>query len=145
MIEGSLKRLVLDANILVRAKFGVRVGILLEKYAGEVEFYTPDYCIAEARENIPTIARTRGIAPAKAESLLDRLVQNFLHITDQSLYEVFEREARERISDRDVDDWPIVATALLMRAPIWTEDQDYLGCGVATWTTGKVEIYLRPR
>ncbi|HTX75513.1 MAG TPA: PIN domain-containing protein [Terracidiphilus sp.] len=143
MTEDSLKRLVLDANILVRAIFGVRVGILLEKYAGEVEFYTPDHCVSEARENIPGIARIRGIAPTEAESLLDRLVQNFLQVTDRSLYDAFEQQARERISDRDVDDWPVVATALLLRAPIWTEDKDYLGCGVATWTTGKVEIYLR--
>ena len=27
--------------------------------------------------------------------------------------------------------------------PIWTEDRDYFGAGVATWTSDLVEIYLR--
>jgi hypothetical protein len=26
--------------------------------------------------------------------------------------------------------------------PIWTEDTDFFGCGVATWTTDRVELYL---
>jgi hypothetical protein len=30
-----------------------------------------------------------------------------------------------------------------MNAPIWTEDYDFFGCGVATWTCDRVEIYLR--
>jgi hypothetical protein len=28
-------------------------------------------------------------------------------------------------------------------APIWTEDQDFFGSGVATWTSGRIEVYLR--
>ena len=40
-------------------------------------------------------------------------------------------------------DWPIVAVALLLDFPIWTEDQDFFGAGVATWTTDRVEfIYV---
>lgn len=26
--------------------------------------------------------------------------------------------------------------------PPWTEDTDFFGCGVATWTTDRVELYL---
>jgi predicted nucleic acid-binding protein len=58
------------------------------------------------------------------------------------LYEQHEAEARRRIS-RDVSDWPIVATAMLLGCPIWTEDRDFFGSGVATWTTENVELYLR--
>ena len=60
---------------------------------------------------------------------------------DRSLYEHFEPIARERIDRRDPDDWP--AVAILLRLPIWTEDQDFFGSGVATWTTDRVEVYLR--
>ena len=35
-----------------------------------------------------------------------------------------------------------VATAMEMGCPIWTEDTDFFGCGVATWTTDRVEFYL---
>jgi hypothetical protein len=33
-------------------------------------------------------------------------------------------------------------TSLPLDCPIWTEDQDFFGSGVATWTTGTVEVYL---
>src|SRR5208282_1530756 len=42
----------------------------------------------------------------------------------------------------DPDDWPIVAVAMLLDLPIWTEDQDFFGSGIATWTTDRVELYL---
>ena len=62
---------------------------------------------------------------------------------DRSLYEGFQDLARERVSNRDPDDWPIVAVALLLDLPIWTEDQDFFVSAIATWTTDTVELYLR--
>jgi hypothetical protein len=41
-----------------------------------------------------------------------------------------------------LSDWPILATALALQYPIWTEDMDFFGCGVATWTTDRVDLYL---
>ncbi len=66
-----------------------------------------------------------------------------MHVVDCGLYEEFEERARLRISSRDADDWPVVATAMLLNAPIWTEDRDFFGSGIATWTSDKIEIYLR--
>jgi predicted nucleic acid-binding protein len=54
----------------------------------------------------------------------------------------WEQEARVRIP-RDPHDWPLIAAALALDLPIWTEDRDFFGCGVATWVTNTVEIYLR--
>jgi predicted nucleic acid-binding protein len=62
---------------------------------------------------------------------------------DRSLYEDYEKLARERVLTREADDWPIVAVALLLDFPIWTVDQDFFGSGVATWTTDRVELFLR--
>jgi predicted nucleic acid-binding protein len=36
----------------------------------------------------------------------------------------------------------MLALALALKAPIWTEDSDFFGCGVATWTTDRVEELL---
>ena len=44
---------------------------------------------------------------------------------------------------RDIEDWPVVATSLLLDCPVWTEDQDFFGSGLATWTTNRIELYLR--
>ena len=57
-------------------------------------------------------------------------------------YTRFEALARQRLVRRDEEDWPILAAALALGCPIWTEDADFFGCGVATWTTDRVELYL---
>lgn len=49
----------------------------------------------------------------------------------------------KRIGRRDPDDWPIAAAALILDCPIWTEDKDFFGTGIPTWTSDRVEIYLR--
>ena len=58
------------------------------------------------------------------------------------LYGEFESEARKRLGARDPDDWPILPAALALGCPIWTEDTDFFGCGVATWTSNRIEIFL---
>ena len=37
---------------------------------------------------------------------------------------------------------PILAAALALRCPIWTEDADFFGTGIGTWTTDRVELFL---
>jgi len=58
------------------------------------------------------------------------------------LYRDFEAEARKRVGARDPEDWPILAAALALGCPIWTADTDFFGCGVATWTSGSIDIFL---
>jgi predicted nucleic acid-binding protein len=136
------KRLVLDANILLRAVLGVRVLSLLESYEDVATFYSPDVCFENARQYVPEVAAHRGFDPSAGLLVLDRL-SRFVQVVDRSLYELQEVSARKRISSRDAADWPIVATALLLDCPIWTEDQDFFGSGMATWTTANVELYLQ--
>jgi hypothetical protein len=59
------------------------------------------------------------------------------------VYESHPVDALSRIELRDPDDWPILAAALALGCPIWTEDQDFFGAGAPTWTTDRVEIYLK--
>lgn len=47
-----------------------------------------------------------------------------------------------RIDRVDSDDWPVIASALVLGCPIWTEDRDFFGTVIPTWTTGRVELYL---
>jgi len=136
------KGLVLDANILVRAVFGQRVRQLLESYEDMAGFYSPDVCFEEVREYIPDISKRRGVDSSLALSVLGQ-VRGIVVEVDRSLYENHENLARERIQRRDPDDWPIVAVALMLGLPVWTEDQDFFGSGIPTWTTDRVELYLR--
>ena len=134
--------LVLDANILLRAVFGIRVRQLLEAYEEVAGFYCPDVCFVEAGKYIPDIARRRGLDSTLARSVLDQ-VSRIVEPVDKSLYKSHEKLARERIERRDPRDWPVVAVALLLKIPVWTEDQDFFGSGIPTWTTDRVELYLR--
>jgi predicted nucleic acid-binding protein len=84
----------------------------------------------------------RGHDTATGLAALDEL-SGIVQVVDRNLYGDFEQLARERIEIRDPDDWPVVAVALLLDLPIWTEDQDLFGSGVATWTTDRVELFLR--
>jgi len=59
-------------------------------------------------------------------------------------YQPQEQQALARISERDPDDWPALACALTLDCPVWTEDADFFGTGVATWTTSRVKLYLAP-
>jgi predicted nucleic acid-binding protein len=136
------KALVLDANILVRAVLGKRVRDVLETHCGEVSFFVPEAAYAEAEEHLPRLVVKRGGDPEKSLALLCTL-KGLVELIGSDVYGEFEPEARERLGRRDPDDWPILASALALRCPIWTEDADFFGCGVATWTSDRVKVYLR--
>jgi len=122
----SSRALVVDANILVRAVLGKRVREVFEAYAGDVSFFVPDSAYAEAEERLAALVVKRGGDPEKALALL------------RSLGRMMERMAR-----RDPEDWPMLAAALALGCPIWTEDTDFFGCGVATWTSDRVRMFLQ--
>jgi hypothetical protein len=80
--------------------------------------------------------------PERALAFL-RTLRHLVEMIGSDVYGEFEAEARERLGQRDPDDWPILASALALRCPIWTEDSDFFGCGVATWTSNRVQVFLR--
>jgi predicted nucleic acid-binding protein len=134
--------LVLDANILIRAVLGSRVLSLLTSYSEQTDFFAPDVAFDEAHEHLPAILKKRGINSAAALAILGAL-SGLVQPVEPDTYAAFEHAARQRLIHRDQDDWPILAAALALRCPIWTEDTDFFGCGVPTWTTDRVEIYLK--
>ena len=132
---------VLDANILIRAVLGRRVRKILEAHFTRTKFFAPDTAIAEAREHLPEILLKRGINPESAMTVLDELLE-LIACIDGEVYGRFEKAARQRLKTRDEEDWPVLATALALECPIWTEDADFFGAGVGTWTTDRVELLL---
>ena len=101
----------------------------------------PELALSEAQEHLATLVTKRGGDPAKALRLLDTMV-GLVDLVSPDIYDEHEAEARKRLGSRDPDDWPILASAIALRCPIWTEDTDFFGCGVATWTSNSVEIFL---
>jgi len=136
--------LILDANILIRAVFRTKVRDILERFANEANFFSPEACFEEARRYIPALCKKRGLDASLALSVLRHVGKLVLPVS-HSLYADREADARGRIENRDPDDWPVVAVALMFDFPVWTEDKDFFGAGVATWTSSTVEVYLRSK
>lgn len=134
-------KIVLDANILIRAVLGKKVRNTIQKFANSTQFFTPDVCFTDARKYLPVLFEKRNLPANEAISILEELT-NLIAAVDADLYEIYEVEAKQRIAVRDVNDWPIVAVSLMLDCPIWTEDADFFGVGVATWTSDRVHLYL---
>src|SRR5215472_13859235 len=135
------KALVLDANILIRAVLGQRVRRIFEVHADSISFFLPETAYAEAEEHLVALVVKRGGDPTKALRAL-KAVAALAIMVDDDLYEDFEAEARKRLGARDPEDWPVLAAALAIGCPIWTEDTDFFGCGVATWKSASIDIFL---
>jgi len=137
--------IVLDANILIRAVLGRRVRQIIDTYASQkVRFFAPDVAFDDAEKYLPPLLRKRG-KPNTDISLSFDYLRNVIERVAPDLYATFESEARQRLRGRDENDWPILATALGLACPIWTEDTDFFGTGVAVWTTNRIEIFLKER
>jgi predicted nucleic acid-binding protein len=135
--------IVVDANILIRAVLGRRVKQLLETYAATgVRFFAPESIFVEAERYLPALLAKRGKPDADVAAATGYL-RTIIEPVDAEFYGMFEADARERLRGRDEDDWPVLATAMGLACPIWTEDADFFGTGIAVWTTSRIEIFLR--
>ncbi|OYT90981.1 MAG: nucleotide-binding protein [Burkholderiales bacterium PBB3] len=138
----SDKAIVVDANILIRAVLGTRVRDLIFEHAAKVKFFAPDVAYADARKYLPALLEKRGVKSVAAMKVLDSL-ESIVQSVDRDLYVGLQVQALERIAMRDADDWPILACAMSIGCAVWTEDTDFFGTGIATWTTDRVQFFLR--
>jgi predicted nucleic acid-binding protein len=140
----TARAIVLDANILVRAVLGTRVTELLAAHTAQATFLAPDIAFDEAREHLPTVLAKRGKSGEAIQAALEKL-ETLSHVivpVPPESYLPFKDRALARIGPRDPDDWPVLACALAADCSIWTEDTDFFGAGVATWTTASAELFF---
>jgi predicted nucleic acid-binding protein len=135
------KAVVLDANILIRAVLGKRVRELIVEHAPTVKLFAPDVAYADARKYLPVLLEKRGVDSTVAMKMLDTL-EAFVQPIEFELYAGLQQQALQRIAIRDADDWPVLACAMTIGCPVWTEDADFFGSGVATWTTDRIALYF---
>lgn len=142
-------RLVVDTSMLVgellRASGRIRLG------DERLELFLPEQMWGEAHVELPrritAFVRRRGLEPRLGDDLTAAClaaVEANIVILDEGIYAALEAEARER-SLRDPRDWPVVASALALGAAIGTNDNDFLGTGIATWTTDTLQRWLQRR
>ena len=64
-------------------------------------------------------------------------------VIHDSQLESFVNEVQARISHRNSNDWQEVALALKLECASLTEDCDFLGTGIPTWTRDTIEHGLK--
>jgi predicted nucleic acid-binding protein len=139
-------RLVVDTSVLVgellRSSGRARLG------DGRLELFLPEQMAGELSVELPrrirAFVRRRGLPPSIGDDLLTACtaaIDANVLVLDEAVYAALEDEARAR-AERDPDDWPVVASALALGAGVWTNDNDFLGTGVATWTTPTLQAWL---
>jgi predicted nucleic acid-binding protein len=141
-------RLVVDASTLVGELLRERGQVLLA--SSHLDLYVPARMWDEARHEV---SRRLGIRIRNGlpQEIADRFWDAAVRLKEQSvaempeeLYEGLREEALSRLP-RDPNDWQVVALALLLGADILTGDEDFFGCGVATWTAETLISQLERR
>jgi len=139
-------RLVVDTGVLVgellRTRGRYRLG------DDRLELFLPEQMWAETQVELPrrinAFVRRRNLVPdvgTELTALCLEAIDANLVVLDEAVYAALEDEARAR-SLRDPNDWPVVASALALAAGVWTNDNDFLGTGVPTWTTETLQAWL---
>ena len=91
--------------------------------------------MAEVAEHAPIIASRRGLALSEVEAAFQCIP--ILVVPDPDFAHCLS-EAWKRIGERDPDDIALLALALAMQIPIWSNDKDFAIAGIELWTTADV-------
>lgn len=131
-----MKRIVIDSNVVVSAVLGRSIPLF---------DYVVQHCaaIVPARvlEETTKILESRRYAEGHRRVDLGAI---FAPTTIAPAEISFEHEAAAKwlLGPGRDKDWPILATAMALAAPIWTKDRDFLGTGIATWSNRTIRYYV---
>lgn len=131
-------RLVVDANPILSALIGGRARDLLVAPVDTL-FFTTEQTLAEVREYLPRLAARHNLDP---QLLSATLVTIPLEVRARGSYAGKIAEASRRLAQRDPEDVDLLALALELGAPVWTNDRDFAGIGVEVWTTAELLALL---
>ncbi len=135
----SIDKLVVDANPILSALIGGRAkDAFLSPHIGEL--VTTRHTLGEVERYIPEFAKQRRIAAAGVAQadLWTAFAVMPLTVYRCEHYRKTLPEARRRIAARDPADADLLALALMLNAPIWTNDNDFEATGVECFTTAEL-------
>jgi predicted nucleic acid-binding protein len=118
-------KLVADANVLLASVLGGRAKAILQ-HPGVDELFTAEATLSEVQEYAIVLARKRGLS---LDSLLLAIAALPVTIAEHGIYSSAEPEARSLIAKRDPDDVDVLALALHLDVPLWSNDNDFEDTG----------------
>ncbi|MGH9606967.1 MAG: PIN domain-containing protein [Terracidiphilus sp.] len=123
-----------DANVLLAAVLGGRARLVLDDPEIE-EVLTTSAAYAEVEEYATLLGRKRKLAP---EVLMLAVATLPVSIVSPEVYKAAITEADKQIGWRDPDDIELLALAIHFKIPLWSNDNDFEGCGVEQLTTAEI-------
>ncbi len=127
-------KLAADANVLLSEVIGGRARLVLTHPQIE-ELLTTATVFAEVEEYALELGRKRKIAP---EALMLAVASLPVSIVAREVYKRSIARAKRAIGRRDPDDIELLALAMHFKIPLWSNDDDFLGCGVQRLTTAEL-------
>ena len=91
--------------------------------------------LGEVQEYAPILARKKRLS---SDILLLAVAALPVSVVDQAVYAAALPRARKLIGERDPDDVDVLALALHMRLPLWSNDNDFEGTRVEWYTTAEL-------
>lgn len=134
-MQGSnpLRKLAADANVILSAVAGkAALRVFLKE---NIEIVTAQFNIDEVGQYLGVVAHQYALSEEILESQLKLLP---IEIYSQNFYESFLKEASKKLSGRDNDDIELLALALKLKIPVWSNDSDFEDSGVEVYTTAKL-------
>lgn len=127
-------KLAADANVLLSAVIGGRARLALSHPEVE-EVLTTATVFAEIEEYAGILGRKKKLS---LETLMLAVASLPVSIVAREVYAGSIADARLRIGKRDPDDVELLALALHFKVPLWTNDNDFEGCGMEWFTTAEL-------
>lgn len=127
-------RLVADANVLLAAVLGGRARAVLQHPRMD-ELLTAEATVAEVQEYAVILARKRRLS---LDTLLLAVAALPVTVVEQAVYSSALPRARKLIAKRDPDDVDVLALALHMNLPVWSNDNDFEETGIEWYTTAEL-------
>jgi predicted nucleic acid-binding protein len=128
-----LRKLAADANVILSAVAGkAALRVFLKEDTG---FVTTQFTIDEVREYLHILAEKYRLSEEILESQLKLLP---LKIYPREFYEDFIPRAIRRLSEKDEDDAELLALAMKLQVPVWSNDNDFKHADIETYTTAKL-------
>jgi len=132
-------QLAADANVLLSAVIGGRARLIF-LHPGIRRVFTTGATFAEVEQYALVLAKKRRLP---ADILLLALAAMPVTIVERSDYAKHLPEAWNRIAQRDPDDAELLALALHLDVPVWSNDRDFERLGVELFTTEKLLRHLK--
>ena len=127
-------KLVADANVLLAAVLGGQAKTVLQHPEID-EVLTAEPTLAEVEEYAPILAKKKRLS---LDTLLLAIAALPVTVVEQGVYSPSLPQARKLIASRDPDDVDILALALHMNLPLWSNDNDFEKAQIEWYTTAEL-------